>query len=107
MSPITRTEVLEKKRGRYARAGRGRKSRIRDARVELFGYPRKAAIRALGRPPSVPAPFVRGRPKEYEPEKLWPPLKAIWRAARPPCGERLHACLPDGLPAVRAGSSPA
>lgn len=99
MSQITRQEVLAKKRARYARAGTAHKSKIIDELVALFGYHRKAAIRALRRRPSLPAPFVRGRPKEYDPEPLLAPLKAIWLAALQPCGERLHACLPAWLPA--------
>jgi len=49
MSQITRAEVLERKRSRYARAGREHKKKILDELVELFGYHRKAAIRALRR----------------------------------------------------------
>lgn len=99
MSELTRQEVLAKKRARYARAGKEHKAQILDELVELFGYHRKAAIRALRPRGPVAAPFVRGRPKEYDPAKLLPPLKAIWLAALQPCGERLKACLPDWLPA--------
>lgn len=99
MSEITRQQVLEKKRGRYARAGQEHKSKIIDELVELFGYHRKAAIRALHQRSVIAAPFVRGRPKEYDPDKLLPPLKVIWLAALQPCGERLKACLPQWLPA--------
>lgn len=99
MSELTRQEVLAKKRARYARAGKEHKAKILDELVELFGYHRKAAIRALRPRGPVAAPFVRGRPKEYDPAKLLPPLKAIWLAALQPCGERLKACLPDWLPA--------
>ena len=103
MSEITREEVLAKRRDRYTRAGKEHKGKIITELVELFGYHRKAAIRAL-RPRVVPAaPFVRGRPRDYEPEKLLPPLKAIWLAALPPCGERLQACLPEWLPAYEIG----
>jgi hypothetical protein len=102
MSEITRQEVLAWKRDRYARAGKEHKTKILDELVELFGYHRKAAIRALQLRPVVVAPFVRGRPKDYDPEKLLPPLKAIWLAALQPCGERLKACLPDWLPAYEA-----
>lgn len=102
MSEITRQEVLARKRERYGRAGKVHKSKIITEVVELFGYHRKAVIRAL-RPRRRPAaPFVRGRPKEYDPALLLPPLKAIWLAALQPCGERLKACLPDWLPAYEA-----
>ena len=47
MSQITRQEVLAKKRDRYARAGKEHKTKIINELVELFGYHRKAAIRAL------------------------------------------------------------
>jgi hypothetical protein len=99
MSQITREEVLAKKRDRYARAGKEHKTKIITELVELFGYHRKAAIRALRQRPKVVAPFVRGRPRDYEPDKLLPPLKAIWLAALQPCGDRLKAALPEWLPA--------
>jgi hypothetical protein len=99
MSAITRQEVLAQKRQRYATAGRPHKAKIITELVELFGYHRKAAIRALRPRRTVAAPFVRGRPKDYDPDKLLPPLKVIWLAALQPCGERLKACLPDWLPA--------
>jgi hypothetical protein len=99
MSEITRQQVLEKKRGRYARAGKEHKSKIINELVELFGYHRKSAVRALQRRLGITAPFVRGRPREYDPDKLLPPLKAIWLTALQPCGERLKACLPEWLPA--------
>ena len=102
MSKITRQEVLAQKRDRYARAGKEHKGKIIDELVALFGYHHKAAIRAL-RPRVVRvAPFVRGRPKDYDPDKLLPPLKAIWLTALQPCGERLKACLPEWLPAYEA-----
>jgi hypothetical protein len=99
MSQITRSEVLARKRDRYARAGKEHKSKIINELVDLFGYHRKAAIRALRIRPVRTAPFVLGRPKEYDPDKLRAPLKAIWLAALQPCGVRLKACLPDWLPA--------
>jgi hypothetical protein len=85
-------------RRRYLRAGRPYKSRRVTELVELFGYHRKAALRALRpKPVLARAPFVRGRPKEYSPEQLLPPLKAIWLAALQPCGVRRKACLPEWL----------
>jgi len=102
MSQITRQEVLAKKRDRYARAGKEHKIKIINELVELFDYHRKSAIRALQRRPQIHAPFVLGRPKEYDPDKLLPPLKAIWLHALQPCGLRLKGCLPDWLPAYEA-----
>jgi hypothetical protein len=106
MSQITRTEVLAQKRDRYARAGKEHKTKIINELVELFGYHRKAAIRALQSRSMIAAPFVLGRPKEYDPDQLRPPLKAIWLAALQPCGVRLKACLPDWLPAYEADHRP-
>jgi len=102
MSQKTRTEVLAKQRERYARAGKEHKTKIINELVELFDYHRKAAIRALQARPVLAAPFVIGRPKEYDPDQLRAPLKAIWLAALQPCGVRLKACLPDWLPAYEA-----
>lgn len=99
MSQITREEVLFRKRDRYRRAGKEHKSKILDEVVELFGYHRKAAIRALRAPPEVAAPFVVGRPRAYDPEKLLGPLKAIWLHALQPCGVRLKGAMADWLPA--------
>ena len=50
----------------------------------------------------LPQTFVRGRTRDYHPDKLLPPLKVIWMAALQPCGERLKAALPDWLPAYEA-----
>lgn len=102
MSAKTRQEVLAKKRWRYGRAGKEHKAKILDEVVELFGYHRKAAIRAMRPRAEAEFPYVAGRPKEYDPEKLLPPLKAIWLAALQPCGTRLKACLSDWLPAYEA-----
>jgi len=102
MSQITRQEVLGAKRDRYARAGKEHKTKIINELVELFGYHRKAAIRALQIRPVMAAPFVLGRPREYDPDQLRPPLKAIWLAAlRNPaeCGSR-RAC-PTGCPLTK------
>lgn len=99
MSQETRREIVAKKRDRYARAGKEHKTKIIDELVELFDYHRKAAIRALQPRRVIAAPYVIGRPREYDPDKLRAPLKAIWLAALQPCGVRLKACLPDWLPA--------
>ena len=99
MSQITRQEVLAAKRDRYARAGKEHKTKIINELVELFGYHRKAAIRAMQVREVIKPPFVLGRPREYAPDKRLPPLQAIWLSALQPCGVRLKACLPEWLPA--------
>lgn len=99
MSQKTRQEVLARQRERYARAGQEHKTKIINELVALFDYHRKSAIRALRPRPVVRAPYVLGRPKDYDPDQLLPPLKAIWLQALQPCSLRLKACLPDWLPA--------
>lgn len=47
MSKETKDEVLVRLRRRYATAGAQHKSKRLDQAVELLGYHRKAAIRAL------------------------------------------------------------
>lgn len=72
-----------------------------DEVVELFGYHRKA-IRALGTRRVIDAPYVRGRPRTYDPDKLLKPLKAIWLQALQPCGVRLKGAMADWVSAYEA-----
>ncbi|HWI57932.1 MAG TPA: integrase [Bacillota bacterium] len=103
MSKETKEEVLARLRRRYATAGAPHKVKLLDQAVELLGYHRKAAIRALRQPQAKAVArrvnLVLGRPKTYLPEKLLPILKPIWFSAFQPCGSRLHALLPEWLPA--------
>lgn len=102
MSAKTRKEVLAGLRKKYLRAGTEYRVRLIDQAVELLGYHRKAAIRALNTEPQPPesAPAVRtGRPREYHPGTLLVVLRPIWFAAQQPCGSRLAAMLPEWLPA--------
>jgi hypothetical protein len=57
--------------------------------------------KSSGAPPPAPrAPaLLLGRPRTYHPDTLLPVLKPIWFTAFQPCGVRLHALLPEGLPA--------
>jgi hypothetical protein len=103
MSKETKDQVLVRLRRRYAWAGASHKTKLLNQAVELLGYHRKAAIRALRRP-EVPEVTGRvnlllGRPRTYEPASLLPILKPIWFSAFQPCGSRLHALLPEWLPA--------
>jgi hypothetical protein len=103
MSKKTKDEVLARLRRRYATAGKEHKVKLLNQAVELLGYHRKAAIRALRAPQSdkaVWAPnLVLGRPRTYHSETLLPILKPIWFSAFQPCGSRLHALLPEWVPA--------
>jgi hypothetical protein len=104
MSTETKQEVLVRLRRCYATAGREHKAKLLDHAVELLGYHRKAAIRALGAAlaaPRVPA-LLLGRPKTYHPDTLLPVIKPIWFTAFQPCGTRLHALLPEWLEAYEA-----
>ena len=101
MSKQTKDEVLIQLRRRYVTAGIEHKSKLINQAVELLGYHRKAAIRALHRPRKAPSALgvILGRPREYDPSVLLPILKPIWFAAYQPCGSRLAALLPEWIPA--------
>lgn len=107
MSKETKEQVLVRLRRRYATAGLEHKTKLLDQAVELLGYHRKAAIRALRPREATTAAVpqinvVLGRPRTYEPATLLPILKPIWFTAFQPCGSRLHALLPEWLPAYEA-----
>jgi len=100
MSQTTRKQVLEKLRRRYENAGAEHKRKLLDQAVELLGYHRKAAIRALRRRAVERGPLIRtGRPVQYEPGLLGPWLRPIWQATDYACGRRLVAMLPEWIPA--------
>lgn len=104
MSQKTKKEVLARLRRSYVKAGSDFKKQLLNQAVDLLGYHRKAAIRAL-RAKSAPVVVVArmlGRPREYDPARLLPILKPIWFAALQPCGRRLRALLPEWLPAYEA-----
>ena len=84
MSHWTRRQVLEKLRRRYKTAGSEHKTKLIDQAVQLLGYHRKAAIRALGQAVvrEVNGPVVlTGRPVKYEPNWLLPWLRPIGQAS--------------------------
>jgi len=74
MSHQTKQEVLVKLRRQYARAGLPYKRQLLDQAMALFGYHRKAAIRALRAQPPPPrtVAVLLGRPREYDPQRLLP-----------------------------------
>jgi hypothetical protein len=107
MSQNTKLELMQKLRWRYVTAGLEYRKRIIDQAVELMGYHRKAAIRALrakkrsvGTMPGVKRAI--GRPCLYHPERLLPVLKKIWLIGQQPCGRRLEAMMHEWVPAYEA-----
>ena len=65
MSKGTRKEVLGKLRGRYQKAGLDHRRKLIDQAVELLGYHRKSAIRALGSKEAPRSTWARpGRPAQ-------------------------------------------
>ena len=85
MSQRTRKEVLEKLRRRYKTAGEEHKRKLLDQAVQMLGYHRKAAIRALGRAAVERGPLIlTGRPVEYEANLLVPqtPLARVLASAQ-------------------------
>lgn len=103
MSQKSRNEVLTKMRRRYRTAGLAYKTKLLDQAQELFGYHRKAAIRALRAREVESGPrIITGRPVEYEPGVLLPWLRPIWEATDYACGTRLAAMMPEWVPAFEA-----
>ncbi len=104
MSQKTKAEVVSRLRRQYVKAGPKYRQRLIDQAVELLGYHRKSAIRALNASARAgrAAAVILGRPREYDPGRLLPLLKPIWFAAFQPCGSRLKALLPEWLPAYEA-----
>ena len=100
MDQTTRKQVLDKLRRRYEHAGTEHKRKLLDQAVQLLGYHRKSAIRALRRRAQPQGPrILTGRPVQYEPGRLLPWLRPIWQAADYACGRRLVAMLPEWIPA--------
>jgi hypothetical protein len=103
MSTSTKNEMMKKLRWRYKSAGREYRSKLIDQAVDLMGYHRKAAIRALGAAdPKARAGQSGGRPIEYDFALLSPALRVIWEASEFPCALRLAAMLPEWIPAYES-----
>ena len=80
------------------------RKKLIDQAVELMGYHRKSAIRALSGKlrPVVENPRLAGRPRKYDCALLLPALKAIWLTGQQPCGVRLKAMMADWIPSYEA-----
>jgi hypothetical protein len=104
MSQKAKKEVLEKLRRCYGTAGPEYRRKLIDQAVDLMGYHRKSAIRALAAKPAVVKgmPGIVGRPRIYESALLMPALKTIWLIGQQPCGKRLATMMPEWVPAYEA-----
>jgi hypothetical protein len=88
----TKRELIEAIAGRYQEAGRVEKKAILDEFIQVTGFHRKHAIRALRRTkpqPSVAAP----RSRIYD-EAVVKALTILWEAADRICGKRLKQAIP-------------
>ena len=92
-------QYAEEMRKRYARAGRGGRSRLLDEFVAVTGYHRKYAVKLLGQQP-VPRERSPGRPSRISVEAVAALVK-LWRAMDYPWSARLVAMLPAWMPHAR------
>ncbi len=97
MKTLSRGELLERLRARYAGRGRDGRSQLLDEICAEQGYTRKYAIRLLrGTAPKASGRKSPGPPVRYD--GIRGVLADIWRAAEQPCGKRLVEALPLWLP---------
>lgn len=80
------------------------RKKLIDQAVELLGYHRKSAIRALGAAAATTGPprANSGRPVIYDAGLLTPWLRPIWQATDFACVRRLAAMLPEWIAAYEA-----
>lgn len=103
MTRRSQQEYTEAVRARYAEADRAAKGRILDEYCRTAGCHRKAAIRALRRPP----PRRRhgpGRRRHYD-RAVVPALERRWEIRDRLCGKLLRAALPTLLLALERHGS--
>lgn len=97
MKTLSRGELLERLRARYAGRGRDGRSQLLDEICAEQGYTRKYAIRLLrGTAPKASGRKSPGPPVRYD--GIRGVLADIWRVLEQPCGKRLVEALPLWLP---------
>src|SRR5258708_37697284 len=99
LSLVTKRELIEAITGRYHAAARADKKKILDEFIEVTGFHRKHAIRALRRTGAVDlgeAPTAR--PRVYD-QAVVEGLTILWEAADRICGKRLKRAIPTLLDA--------
>jgi hypothetical protein len=98
LSLATRRELIQAIAERYHCATRSEKKRILDEFIEVTGYHRKHAIRALKRTTGkCAAPAARSR--TYD-EAVRGALTILWEAADRICGKRLKEAIPTLIDAM-------
>jgi hypothetical protein len=94
----TRRELIQAIAGRYHVAARADKKKILDEFIEVTGFHRKHAIRALRR--TSPTEGARAqRPRIYH-QAVVEGLTILWEAADRICGKRLKCAIPTLLDAM-------
>ena len=82
--------------GRYHAAGRQDKKKILDEFIEVTGFHRKHAIRALRRSAATEAPKPGVPRSRLYDEAVVRALTILWEAADRVCGKRLTASVGSG-----------
>ena len=92
--------VTQAMRRRYRQAAKPAKALMLDELVELTGWCRNYAARALRREPKKRGgPETRGRKRTYTPEVMIP-LRKVWASLDYACGKRVAAGMGDILDAL-------
>lgn len=92
----TRRELIEAIADRYHAAARAEKKVILDEFINVTGFHRKHAIRALKRTKREASSTTGPRPRLYD-EAVTSALTILWEAADRICGKRLKAAIPTLL----------
>lgn len=93
ISAVTRLEVVEALRARFAEGSKLEKKRILDEFVAISGYHRKHAVKLLRHGLSSSGGIHRPVRRIYD-EAVCQALIVMWEAADRICGKRLKALLP-------------
>src|SRR6202163_3925579 len=100
LSLATRRELIQAIAGRYHAAARVDKKKILDEFIEVTGFHRKHAIRALRTTASADdAKAPSSRPRIYD-QAVVEGLTILWEAADRICGKRLKCAIPALLEAM-------
>lgn len=94
LSKVSKRELTNVARLRYARANKTQQTKTLDEFVAMTGYNRKYAIHLLNHPRHSQPQKPRPRPRTYT-TALLPPLTFIWEICGYICSRRLQPFLPE------------